>query len=87
MTRDKAFWKAQKQLAPLRKAIEKFYRWQVDKFKGDSLPVWVFGVMALKELEKGTKLSTVKLMFSFAQAKTYEATMRNARALYAELSD
>ena len=86
MTRDKAFFKANKELAPVRKAVEGFYQWQVDKCKLDSLPVCLFGMVALNELEAGTPLSKIKQMFGFATAKHIEATMDNAR-LYQEMGE
>lgn len=79
------FWQSQKQIVPLRRAIEKFYRWQVDKYSMDALPLWVFGMVALKALEDGATVARVKGMFGFAVKKRYTATLEQARALYAEM--
>ena len=87
MTRDKAFFKANKELAPVRKAVETFYRWQADKYKLESLPLWVFGVVALNEMEHETPLNKIKQMFGFAVAKHHQATMDKARRVYTELND
>ncbi|GEM_PF-5539973 len=76
------FWKTQKQVVPLRQAIEKFYRWQNQKYQGEALPLWVFGEVALRELEQGASIDKVKGVFSLAVKKKYEATMETARNIY-----
>lgn len=85
MTRDKAFFKAQKQVVPVRQAVEKFYQWQVDKYKLESLPLWVFGMVALNEMEHETPLNKIKQMFGFAIAKYHIETMQKARSVYGEI--
>lgn len=81
---EKDFWASQKKVVPLRQAIEKFYRWQSDKYKGESIPLWVFGEVALRELEQGRDVQKVQGVFSFAVAKKYKATMGKARVIYGE---
>jgi len=76
------FWKSQKQIVPLRQAIEKFYRWQSEKYKEEALPLWVFGEVALRELEQGTDVNKVVQMFSLAVKKRYTKTMYTGQGIY-----
>jgi len=44
--------------------------------------LWVFGEVALRELEQGTDVNKVVQMFSLAVKKRYTKTMETGRGIY-----
>ena len=81
------FIRSQKKLVMLRQAIEKFYRWHTIKYTDEAMPLWVFGEVALRELEQGTSVHRVQQMFSHAVAKKYKATLKRAREIYSTVPE